>query len=77
MKREIATRTRRDLASWQKAALGLLALSVAADELGCKDVRTARKVLEEMDVPPVQVGKSKKYEIETLARAIVCARGMC
>ena len=40
-------------------------------------MRTARKVLDEMDVPPVQVGKSKKYEIETLARAIVCARGMC
>ena len=28
MTREIATRTRRDLASWQKAALGLLSLSV-------------------------------------------------
>lgn len=29
MTREIATRTRRDLASWQKAALGLVALSTA------------------------------------------------
>lgn len=33
MTREIATRTRRDLASWQKAALGLLALSVGANTL--------------------------------------------
>lgn len=29
MTREVATRTRRDLASWQKAALGLVALSTA------------------------------------------------
>lgn len=57
--------------------VAMLSIKQAADELGCKDVRTAKKVLEEMDVPPVQVGKSKKYEIETLARAIVCARGMC
>ena len=33
MTREIAARTRRDLASWQKAALGLLALSVGANTL--------------------------------------------
>ena len=33
MTREIATRTRRDLASWQKAALGLLAMSVGANTL--------------------------------------------
>ena len=33
MTREIATRTRRDLASWQKSALGLLALSVGANTL--------------------------------------------
>ena len=33
MTREIATRTRRDLASWQKAALGFLALSVGANTL--------------------------------------------
>ena len=33
MTREIATRTRRDLASWQKAALGMLALSVGANTL--------------------------------------------
>ena len=33
MTREIATRTRRDLASWQKAALGLLALSAGANTL--------------------------------------------
>lgn len=33
MTREIATRTRRDLASWQKAALGLLALSVGANTM--------------------------------------------
>ena len=33
MTREIATRTRRDLASWQKAALGLLALSVGTNTL--------------------------------------------
>lgn len=33
MTREIATSTRQDLASWQKAALGLLALSVGANTL--------------------------------------------
>ena len=35
MTREIATRTRRDLASWQKGALGLLALSVGVNTALC------------------------------------------
>ena len=35
MTREIATRTRRDLASWQRAALGLLALSVGVNTALC------------------------------------------
>lgn len=49
MKREIATRTRRDLASWQKAALGLLALSVGANTLLCGAILSRDKKIDNLE----------------------------
>ena len=49
MTREIATRTRRDLASWQKAALGLLALSVGANTLLYGAILSRDKKIDNLD----------------------------
>lgn len=50
MTREIATRTRRDLASWQKAALGLLALSVGANTLLYGAILSRDKEIDNLEI---------------------------
>lgn len=50
MTREIATRTRRDLASWQKAALGLLALSVGANTLLYGAILSRDKKIDDLEI---------------------------
>lgn len=49
MTREIATRTRRDLASWQKAALGLLALSVGVNTALCAAIVHRERQIEDLE----------------------------
>ena len=49
MTREIATRTRRDLASWQKAALGLLALSVGVNSILCVAITRQRRQIGDLE----------------------------
>lgn len=49
MTREIATRTRRDLASWQKAALGLLALSVGVNSILCVAITRQRRQIDNLE----------------------------
>lgn len=49
MTREIATRTRRDLASWQKAALGLLALSVGVNTALCAAITRQERQIEDLE----------------------------
>lgn len=50
MTREIATRTRRDLASWQKSALGLLALSVGANTLLYGAILSRDKKIDDLEI---------------------------
>lgn len=50
MTREISTRTRRDLASWQKAALGLLALSVGANTLLYGAILSRDKKIDDLEI---------------------------
>lgn len=49
MTREIATRTRRDLASWQRAALGLLALSVGVNTALCAAITHQERQIEDLE----------------------------
>ena len=49
MTREIATRTRRDLASWQKGALGLLALSVGVNTALCAAIVHRERQIEDLE----------------------------
>ena len=49
MTREIATRTRRDLASWQKGALGLLALSVGVNTALCAAITRQERQIEDLE----------------------------
>ena len=49
MTREIATRTRRDLASWQRAALGLLALSVGVNTALCAAITRQERQIEDLE----------------------------
>ena len=49
MTREIATRTRRDLASWQRAALGLLALSVGVNTALCAAIVHRERQIEDLE----------------------------
>ena len=49
MTREIATRTRRDLASWQRAALGLLALSVGVNTALCAAITRQERQIADLE----------------------------
>lgn len=49
MTREIATRTRRDLASWQKGALGLLALSVGVNTALCAAITRQERQIADLE----------------------------
>ena len=49
MTREIATRTRRDLASWQKAALGLVALSTAINVVQYIAILSRDEAIEDLE----------------------------
>ena len=64
-------------AMFERHGAALISISQAKQELGLKDTRTAEKALEAMGVEPVAVGRSRRYEIDQLAKAIVAARGMC
>ena len=50
MTREIATRTRRDLASWQKAALGLLVLSVGVNTALCAAITRQERQIDDLEI---------------------------
>ena len=49
MTREIAANTRRDLASWQRAALGLLALSVGVNTALCAAITRQERQIEDLE----------------------------
>ncbi len=61
---------------FERWGVALLSLQQVKDELGCKDTRTAKKFLDEFDVPSIAVGRNRKYEIDLLAKTLVRIRGM-
>lgn len=61
---------------FERHGVAMLNLQQVAQEFGCKDERTAKKMLEQMDIPGVSVGRRKLYEIDLLAKATVARRGM-
>lgn len=56
---------------------GMMTMSQVKWELGVKDDRTAREMLKDLNVEPIKLGRSRKYETVLLARALVNRRGMC
>ena len=56
--------------------VAMLNIEQVAQELGCKDERTAKKILESLDVPGVSFGRKILYEVDLLAKVIVARRGM-
>lgn len=55
---------------------GMMTLSDVAIELGKAGRSTAKKFLEDHDVPGIKVGVYPRWESKLVARAIVNARGM-
>ena len=46
-------------------------------ELGYKTEKSAVRAAQEMGILPTQIGKSKKYDTDTVARRLIELRGMC
>ena len=46
-------------------------------ELGYKTEKSAVRAAQEMGILPTRVGKSKKYDTDTVARRLIELRGMC
>lgn len=61
---------------FERHGVAMLNLQQVAQEFGCKDERTAKKMLEQMDIPGVSVGRRVLYEVDVLAKALVARRGM-
>lgn len=61
---------------FERHGVAMLNLQQVAQELGCKDERTAKRQLERMDIPGVAVGRRVLYEVDVLAKALVARRGM-
>ncbi len=55
---------------------GMMTLAQVKKELGVTDSRTAREMLRGLEVEPIKLGRSKKYETSLLAKALVSRRGM-
>lgn len=56
---------------------GMMRLRDLKEELGVKDVRTAKAAASSMGVVPTLVGRSKMYDTDLVARRLVELRGMC
>lgn len=61
---------------FERHGVAMLNLQQVAKELGCKDERTAKKQLEQMEIPGVSMGRRVLYEVDVLAKALVARRGM-
>lgn len=56
---------------------GMMTLTQVGRELGVGSRQTAKKFVEDREVPGVAVGERVKYESRLVAKAIVSARGFC
>lgn len=61
---------------FERHGVAMLNLQQVAKEFGCKDERTAKKQLEQMEIPGVAMGRRVLYEVDVLAKALVARRGM-
>lgn len=61
---------------FERHGVAMLNLQQVAKEFGCKDERTAKKQLEQMEIPGVSMGRRVLYEVDVLAKALVARRGM-
>ena len=56
---------------------GMMTLADLMEELGYKSEKSAARAAREMDLPQTKVGRSKKFDTDTVARRLVELRGMC
>jgi hypothetical protein len=56
---------------------GMMSLEDVRQELGYRSRNGALAAIQEMGLPATQVGRSKKYDTDVVARRLVELRGMC
>lgn len=48
-----------------------------AEEFGYRSEKSASRAARDMGIEPTMIGKSKKYDTDSVARRLVELRGMC
>ena len=56
---------------------GMMTLRDLAEELGYQSEKSASRAAKDMSLEPTKIGKSKKYDTDSVARRLVELRGMC
>lgn len=56
---------------------GMMTLVDLMEELGYKSEKSAMRAALEMNLPQTKVGRSKKFDTDTVARRLVELRGAC
>ena len=56
---------------------GMMTLVDLMEELGYKSEKSAMRAALEMSLPQTKVGRSKKFDTDTVARRLVELRGVC
>lgn len=56
---------------------GMMTMVDLMTELGYKSEKSAMRAAAEMELPQTKVGRSKKFDTDTVARRLVELRGMC
>lgn len=56
---------------------GMMTLVDLMTELGYKSEKSAMRAALEMNLPQTKVGRSKKFDTDTVARRLVELRGVC
>lgn len=48
-----------------------------AEEFGYQSEKSASRAAQDMGIEPTKIGKSKKYDTDSVARRLIELRGMC
>lgn len=56
---------------------GMMTLEDVKTELGFNSRTSALRAIRELNIPATQIGRSKKYDTDSVARRLVELRGMC
>ena len=54
---------------------GMMSVADLMDEFGYKSEESAKRAIRDMGVEPTKIGRSKKYDTDTVARRLVELRG--